>query len=139
MKRSERRNGVAVLRGVSLLLCPAMLLFAAEGVTLAQSVETRHLRDEVKNGEAKFVNRLPASQSLRLNIALPLRNEAGLDDLLQKLYDPNSSLFHQFLSMQEFTARFAPIEQDYDAVVRFAEENGLQVTGTTENRMLVNV
>ena len=139
MKRSGRRNGVAVLRGVSLLVCSAMLLFAAEGVTLAQSVQTRHLRGEVKNGEAKFVNRLPATQSLRLNIALPLRNEAGLDDLLQKLYDPKSSLFHQFLSVQEFTARFAPIEQDYDAVVRFAEENGLQVTGTTENRMLVNV
>jgi len=85
------------------------------------------------------VNRVPAAQSLRLNIALPLRNEAGLNDLLQKLYDPKSSLFHQFLSVQEFTARFGPIEQDYDAVVRFAEENGLQVTGTTENRMLVNV
>jgi subtilase family serine protease len=129
LKRSGRRNGVAVLRGVSLLVYSAMLLFAAEGVTLAQSVQTRHLRDEVKNGEAKFVNRLPATQSLRLNIALPLRNEAGLE----KFYDPKSSLFHQFLSVQEFPARFGPIEQDYDAVLRFAEENGLRVTGTSEN------
>jgi hypothetical protein len=63
MKRSGRRNGVAVLRGVSLLVCSAaLLLFAAESVTLAQSVQTRHLRGEVKNGEAKFVNRLPATR-----------------------------------------------------------------------------
>src|SRR4030095_156312 len=72
-------------------------------------------------------------------MALTLRNEAKLDDVLKKLYDPKSGLYHQFLSVEEFTARFGPTEQDYAEVTQFAEENGLKVTGTYENRMVVNV
>jgi kumamolisin len=116
-----------------------MLVFVMETRAQAQSMRTRHVRQEVMRGEAPIVNRLPASQSLRLNIALPLRDEAGLDDLLQQLYDPQSPMFHQFLSVQEFTDRFGPTEQDYAAVVDFAQKNGLTVTGASPNRMLVDV
>jgi len=121
------------------LLCSAMLLFVMETQAQAQSIPTRHVRHEVISGEASFLNRLPATQSLRLNIALPLRNESELDDLLQELYDPQSPSFHQFLSVQEFTERFGPTEEDYAAVIRFAEQNGLTVTGTSPNRMVVDV
>jgi kumamolisin len=41
--------------------------------------------------------------------------------------------------VQEFTERFAPTEEDYASVVRFAKEHGLKVTGTAPNRMIVNV
>ncbi len=41
--------------------------------------------------------------------------------------------------MQEFTERFGPTEEDYAAVIRFAEQNGLTVTGTFPNRLVVNV
>lgn len=54
-----------------------------------QSVLTHHVRPDVASGQAVFLNRLAANQSLRLNIALPLWNEAELDALLQ-LYDPQS-------------------------------------------------
>ena len=121
------------------LLCSALLLFVVETQAQAQSMPTRHVRQEVISGEARFLNRLPATQSLRLNIALPLRNESELDDLLQQLYDPQSPSFHQFLSVQEFTERFGPTEEDYAAVIRFAEQNGLTVTGTFPNRMILNV
>jgi kumamolisin len=121
------------------LLCSAMLLFVMETQAQAQSIPTRHMRHEVISGEASFLNRLPAPQSLRLNIALPLRNESELDDLLQELYDPQSPSFHQFLSVQEFTERFGPTEEDYASVIRFAEQNGLTVTGTFPNRMILNV
>ena len=76
---------------------------------------------------------------LAADIALPLRNESELDDLLQELYDPQSPSFHQFLSVEEFTERFGPTEEDYAAVIRFAEQNGLTVTGTSPNRMVVDV
>jgi kumamolisin len=105
----------------------------------AQSILTRHVRQEVASGQAAFLRELPATQSLRLDIALPLRNEAELDDLLQELYDPESPSFQQFLSVQEFTERFGPTEQDYAEVIRFAEQNGLTVTGTFPNRMVLNV
>jgi kumamolisin len=124
---------------VYVLLCSAMLLFVMETQAQAQSVPTRHMRQEVITGEARFLNRLPATQALRLSIALPLRNESELDDLLQELYDPQSPSFHQFLSVEEFTERFGPTEEDYAAVIRFAEQNGLTVTGTFPNRMVVDV
>ena len=60
-------------------------------------------------------------------MSLPLRNEDGLDELLQDLYDPNSPSFHQYLSVEEFAMRFGPTEADYAAVVDFAERNGLTV------------
>lgn len=134
MNRAERIRAVVVMCAA---WCCALLLFAAGAQ--AQNLPTRHVRDEVKNGGAKLKGHMPATQMLKLNLALPLRNEAELDELIQKLYDPKSGLYHQFLSVEEFTARFGPAEQDYEAVQRFAEENGLKVTGTYANRMLVNV
>ena len=97
------------------------------------------MREAVSSGQAAWVGRLPATQSLRLNIALPLRNESELDELLQQLYDPQSPSYHQFLSVEEFTERFGPSQEDYDAVIRFAQANGLTVTGTAPNRMIVDV
>ncbi len=126
---------------------PALCLVLGSGLLLsvtavraqAQFMPTRHVRQEVVSGGAPFLNRLPANQSLRLNIALPLRNEAELDDLLRDLYNPQSSLFHQFLSVQEFTERFGPTEEDYAEVIRFALRNGLQITQTYPNRMVLNI
>jgi kumamolisin len=116
-----------------------MLLFSMGVRAQAQSMPTRHVHQEVINGKAVFLNRLPASQPLSFNIALPLRNEAELDDLLKQLYDPRSPSFHKFLSVQEFTERFGPTEEDYAAVVSFAEKNGFTVTGTSPNRLVVDV
>jgi subtilase family serine protease len=139
MKTSVGTRTVVVLRAASAALSCALLLFAAGARTEAQSMPTRHMHKEMANGQAKMLGHLPATQQLKLNIALPLRNEDELDDLLEKLYDPKSGLYHQFLSVEEFTARFGPTEQDYAEVARFAQENGLKVTGTFENRMVLNV
>jgi hypothetical protein len=82
---------------------------------------------------------LPEDQPLRLAIGLPLRDSAGLDDFLAQVYDPASPLFHQFLTPEEFTARFGPSEQDYDAVKNFAQTNGLAIAATFGNRLLLDV
>jgi subtilase family serine protease len=76
---------------------------------------------------------------VRLDIALALRNQSQLDQLLEDLYDPQSPSFRQYLSVAEFTERFGPTEEDYAAVIRFAEQNGLTVTGTSPNRVVLNV
>jgi subtilase family serine protease len=83
--------------------------------------------------------RLPATHNLCLAIGLPLRNQGALDDLLEQIYDPQSPNFHKFLTPPEFTARFGPTVQDYQAVIGFAEANGLAVTGTHDNRVVLDV
>jgi kumamolisin len=83
--------------------------------------------------------RLTATNNLQLAIGLPLRNEAVLDEFLRQLYDPRSTNFHKFLTPPEFTARFGPTERDYQAVIKFAEANGLTVIGTHGNRVVLDV
>lgn len=82
---------------------------------------------------------LPTTNTLHLTISLPLSNEAALDKLLQQIYDPASTNYHQYLTPEQFTERFAPSQQDYDAVVRFAQSKGLTVTKTYSSRRLVDV
>jgi subtilase family serine protease len=100
---------------------------------------THHVRDVTANGQAQSVGRLPATQPMRLVLVLPLRNQAALDKLLQDLYDPSSPNYHQFLTVEEFTAMFGPSQEDYEAVQSFAETHGLTVVGTSRNRLNVDV
>jgi uncharacterized repeat protein (TIGR03803 family) len=83
----------------------------------------------------------PSSRWTRLNlvIGLPLRNREELTNLLQQLYDPASTNYHRFLKPEEFAAKFGPTEQDYQAVISFAQSHGLIVTGKYSNRTLVGV
>jgi xanthomonalisin len=83
--------------------------------------------------------RLPATHTLLLAIGLPLRDEATSDELVRQLYDPRSTNFHRFLTPEEFTARFGPTERDYEALMSFAEANGLTVVGRHPNRVVLDV
>jgi kumamolisin len=105
----------------------------------AQSLMTRHVRDEVINGKSQLLGRLPETQQLQLNIVLPIRDQAGLDEFLIDLRNPASASYRQFLTPQEFTARFGPTQADYDAVLAFAKANGLTVVGGSRDGMDVQV
>lgn len=76
---------------------------------------------------------------MKLNIVLALRDPAGLKSFLEELYDPNSGIFHQFLTPKEFTERFGPARKTTMRLVRFAEENGLTVVGGSRDGMEVQV
>ena len=101
------------------------------------------LRGHVPPAIARFhlqpLRDLPATNRLNLAIELPLRNQGALDKLLQEIYDPASTNYHRYLTPQEFTEKFGPTEQDYDAVINFAKTNGLTVTATYPNRVLLDV
>jgi subtilase family serine protease len=121
------------------MLGSGLFLVATGSRAQAQFMPTRHVRQEIANGRTPMLNRLPSNQTMRLNIMLSIRNEPELDELLRDLYNPESVLYHQFLSTQEFTKRFGPTEEDYAEVIHFARRNGLKITGTFANRMVVNV
>jgi kumamolisin len=105
----------------------------------SQALLTRHVREVTRNGEARPVGHLPGTQSMRLVVALPLRNHNALENFLQKVYDPSSASFHHFLSVKEFTREFGPTQQDYSAVVEWAKANGFQVAGTSRNRVNLDI
>jgi subtilase family serine protease len=135
MNQSKKCHAVPIRIGIYVLLCVAVLLFVVEGQAHAQSLMTRHVREANLKGQAQFVSRLPETQSMRIDIVLPLRDQAGLDSFLQDLYDPSSPSYRHFLTVQEFTAKFGPTQQDYDAVIRYAKANGLSVVGGSRDGM----
>ncbi len=76
---------------------------------------------------------------MHLAIGLPLRNQAALSNLLADIYDPASPRFHQYLSVEQFTAMFGPSEADYQKLKDFAQANNLTVSATHPNRLLLDV
>jgi len=121
------------------VMVAGLLLFAARIDAAPRVTLTAHVPPAVADGSALLLGQLPPIERMALAISLPLRNEAALDALLQQLYDPQSPQFHQYLSVPEFAQRFGPALDDHDAVVRFAGANGLIVTGTRANRLVVDV
>ncbi len=138
MKRFGINSLVAVLLGLSAAMVLSFFVpVPAHGQ--GQPALTRHMREAVSGAQVPWLGHLPATHSLRLTIALPLRNESELDGVLQQLYDPRSPSYRKFLSVEQFTERFGPSQEDYNAVIGFAQANGFTVTGTAPNRMIVDV
>ena len=87
---------------------------------------------------SKKVGPVSPSSKVTVLLALPLRDEAGLQTLLAGLYNPKSPLYGRYLSPDQFTARFAPTQADYDGAVAFARSQGLTVQAY-DSRVLVSV
>jgi subtilase family serine protease len=130
--RPARRTMRAYHAIVTAILLPIAVMQAAE-----RQVLHGHVPQAVAN--ARVLGRVSRSERLNLAIGLPLRNQEGLELLLQQLYDPASPNYHQYQKPEEFAAQFGPTEHDYQALIRFAESNGLVVTGTHPNRTILDV
>ena len=99
-----------IRRFSTFLLTIVALVLVANIVCHGQSLSplTRHVREATLNGQARPVGRLPATQSMRLVLVLPIRNQAALNSFLKELYDPSSASYRQFLTVEEFTTMFGP-------------------------------
>ncbi|MGD0912793.1 MAG: protease pro-enzyme activation domain-containing protein [Terracidiphilus sp.] len=120
-------------------LTAVLLAAAALSHAQVQPALTRHVRQAVSSGQAPMLGRMPASQTMNLVLVLPLRNQDELDSLLSDIYNRDSPSYHNFLTVDEFTARFGPTQDDYNTLVEFAHENGLTVVSTSRNRLNLQV
>lgn len=123
---------LALLAGLGLAGLSATNSSAAPAQTVAHSLPAAV-------SHSTSLGSLPTTNRLNLAISLPLRNQAALTQLLQHLYDPKSPQFHHFLTPAQFAAQFGPSAADYAAVQQFARAQGLQVTATHPNRLLLDV
>lgn len=99
----------------------------------------KQVPDVVLSSTAVPFGVLPATQTLKLAISLPLRNQDALARLLQELYDPQSPQYHRYLAPKAFTDRFGPAAADYGAVISWAKQNDLVVTRTSSSRQVLDV
>ena len=121
-----------MIRRLSVFLLTLAAMVAVVNVVCqaeAQPLLTRHVREAVVNGQAQSVGRLPATQTLRFSVVLALRHQPELENFLQELYDPSSPSYKHYVTPKQFTERFGPSQEDYDALVAFAKANGFKLIG----------
>ena len=120
-----------------------LALMAAFGSKRAAAAERQQLKGHLPAAVQRMLLQpagdLPATNHMRLAIGLPLRNPEELDALLSRIYDPASADYHQYLTPEQFTTRFGPTEQDYQALIDFAQAGGMEVEHRHSNRMLLDV
>ena len=109
----------------------AALVCAAQAQTVARPTVTLAGNRPVEAATARPIGHLEATRQLKLEVTLALRNKAGLEQLIEAQQDPNSPLYHQWLTPQEFTARFGPTQQDAAAVTQWLSSEGFQVSGAS--------
>ncbi|WP_161982284.1 protease pro-enzyme activation domain-containing protein [Dictyobacter alpinus] len=110
------------------------------------NVEQSHVQGQRIPGHAvPLLNKLtpigptPKALPLHLNVALKLRNEAGLDALLAAQNDPSLPQYHHYLTSQEFTSHFAPTQATVDTVVVYLRQQGLHINAIAPNHVLIDV
>jgi subtilase family serine protease len=69
-------------------------------------------------------------KQITVTVWLNLHNKAALDGLVQDLYDPDSSSYHQWLTMDQYKAQFAPTAKEAAKVRNFLAAHNLKVLST---------
>ena len=121
--------GLACLGAAALLAAPSAGW--AQGTALPNSLP--------RVAHAAVVGGVDPGETVPVMLTLPLRDPAGLDALIQRQNTPGSPDFQRFLTPAEFADRFGPTQADYDAAALWAQSQGLTVTATHRNRLLLEV
>jgi kumamolisin len=74
---------------------------------------------------------------ISITIALHLRDLNEAENLLKSVHTPGDPQFHQFLTAQQFVARFAPTDVDVAKVMAALGQYGLTVERTTATTLKV--
>lgn len=137
MKKRSIVSWLAVVTLTLLALVPrnsTMALAASRGPkTLDGTVPA-----VVANGLAELRGHRAGSDAMSISIGLPLRNVVPLETFLKDVNDPSSPHYHQFLTQGEVNAQFDPTTDSEGRVVRWLKANGLSVTNTFPNHLIVN-
>jgi subtilase family serine protease len=119
--------------GLLLGSCFSSYAAAQEKATIAQTPLA------VQGGSATVTGHYDPNNMLRLVFTLTPPHLDDEEQLLRQIQDPQSPLFHRYLSEQEWNERFAPAPQDEQEVVTWAQSQGLTITQRYANRLLVEV
>jgi kumamolisin len=78
-----------------------------------------------------------AAQQIQVQLALNLRDPAGLKDLVNRVSDPSSPDYGHYLTPQQVGDRFGPTPQQVQAAAGYLQASGLIVTSSSPGSILV--
>ncbi len=88
--------------------------------------------------QSKALGALPTNQTTSFAVSLPVRDPAGLADLIKGQTDPADARFGQYLTPQQFGERFGATQAQYNAVIAYLESKGLTISQTWPSRTYLN-
>ena len=77
------------------------------------------------------------NSTITVSVALPLRDTASAQALLESMYTPSSPQYRHFLSSPQFNAEFGPTDATVAQVTKRFESQGLQVTRASSTLLKV--
>jgi subtilase family serine protease len=86
---------------------------------------------------ARDLGATPAAAPVHFGVLLTMRDQAGAEATLQRIADPSSASYGNWLSNAEFNARYAPGRADVAAVEDWLRSQGFQVTETLPSGMYI--
>jgi subtilase family serine protease len=115
--------------GFALLLSGPCALFAASNaIEMAPMV-----------AKSTFVAPLETKQEIGVTLCLPLSDPKGAAEFAQRVSTPGDALFHQYITPQEFAARYGANTTDYAALKEWAASVGLKVSQESIARTVLTV
>jgi subtilase family serine protease len=90
-------------------------------------------------GKSTFLSPVAGDQQISVVLTLPLSDPAGAADFVQHVSQRGDPLFHQYLTPQEFAARFGANPDDYAALKEWATANGLTISQESIARTCLTV
>ena len=87
--------------------------------------------------DARALGTTAANSRVDFGVMLKMRDQAGAAATLQQISDPDSANYGQWLSNQQFQARYAPSAADVSAVRNWLASQGFQVRKTLPSGMYV--
>ena len=132
---SSRAGAGKRLVGLAMALgCASVLLTPCTSFATANSIEISPLVSK-----STLLAPVDANQEIGVTLCLPLSDPKGAAEFARRVSTPGDALFHQYITPEEFAARYGANAADYAALKTWAASVGLKVSQESIARTVLSV
>lgn len=124
---------------VSAILVAAALPLTAQAPEAQTATLPGHIIRALSNATLLPHSAQMDEDPIKLTVVLNLSDPEGAKSLQGDVSNPNSPNFGKTLAASEYTARFEPTQEAYDAVLAYLAQNGFSLSMGSENRRTLTV
>lgn len=127
-------------RIVAVALGLLLVSVAAPWISQAAPQDRLHnVPKPVTDGSARLVKHMNPAQMLRLTLTLEPPLQDAAEQFLRDVEDPGSPGFHQFLTFDDWKARYAPSDSNVARVTEWATGHGLTLVHVFRDNLAIKV
>jgi len=128
-----------VVTGVLLLALLTLAPTGAFAQSATKTVATEFSTSPVAAANATVRGAHTSAVALKLNVDLSVRNDANLKAAITAASTPGGPGYGHYLTPAEYMATYAPTDAQVAAAESWLSEEGLHVTGTSSDNLIVHV